>query len=149
MDNLTVTFTGQAADRHRLPAYEAAQSLYGISRSLLIVSNYLMEGRVRRRDFETERPAFQINLVAQSPGSFQFLYEILSDPMARTVATKVAGDLTMDFIRSIFRRSVGEKADANIEKLETEKELDTGDLGALVEAIEPAMRAAHTIVSHG
>jgi hypothetical protein len=149
VNDLLISFQGQAAEQHRLPAYEASQSLYGISRSLLIVTNYLSEGRVRRRDFEQVNRPYQINLVAQRAGSFEFLYEILTDPMARAVATKVAADLTVDFIRSIFRRSVGEKADAAIEDLEAQKQLDTGDLGALVEAIEPAMKVAHTVVDHG
>ena len=38
---------GDVADDHRVPAYEGAKSLYGLNRSLLIVSNYVVEGRVR------------------------------------------------------------------------------------------------------
>jgi hypothetical protein len=65
MDELTVSFQGGLADEHRLPAYAASQSLYGISRSLLVVTNYLGEGKVRHRKFdETGAYGFEINLVA-------------------------------------------------------------------------------------
>src|ERR1035437_3935178 len=154
MDELTVSFQGGLADEHRLPAYAASQSLYGISRSLLVVTNYLGEGKVRHRKFdESGAYGFEINLVASRTGSFEFIFEILSDPAMQTfghaVAGKVAGDLTVAFIKSVFRRCVGEKAEPEIEKLESNGTLNSGDIGALVEAIEPAMKSAHTAVNHG
>jgi hypothetical protein len=154
MDELTVSFQGGLADEHRLPAYAASQSLYGISRSLLVVTNYLGEGKVRHRKFdETGAYGFEINLIANRPGSFEFVFEILADPamqsIGHAVAGKVAGDLTVAFIKSVFRRCVGEKAEPEIEKLELNGSLNSGDVGALVEAIEPAMKAAHTAVNHG
>lgn len=154
MDELVVSFQGGLADEHRLPAYAASQSLYGIARSLLVVTNYLGEGKVRHRKFdESGAHGFEINLVASQPGSFQFLFEILADPavhsIGHAVAGKIAGDLTVAFIKSVFRRCVGEKAEPEIEKLESSGELNSGDIGALVEAIEPAMKAAHTAINHG
>lgn len=153
MDDLIVSFQGGLADQHRLPAYAASQSLYGISRSLLIATNYLSEGRVRRRDFDTRRQGFEINLVAQRQGSFEFLFEILADPavhaIGQQVLTKVAGDFTVAFIKSIFQRVTGGPAEPEIEKLEETGDLHSGDIGALVEAIEPAMKAAHSSINHG
>jgi hypothetical protein len=153
MDELIVTFQGGLADEHRLPAYAASQSLYGISRSLLVVTNYLSEGRVRRRDFDERRKGFDINLVAQREGSFQFLFEILADPavhaIGQSVAAKVAGDFTVAFIKSVFQRVTRGSAEPAIEKLEAEGDLHPGDIGALVEAIEPAMKAAHSTVNYG
>lgn len=154
MEELVVSFQGGLADEHRLPAYAASQSLYGISRSLLVVTNYLGEGKVRHRKFdESGAHGFEINLVASQPGSFQFIFEILADPAMQTighaVAGKVAGDLTVAFIKSVFRRVVGQKAEPEIENLEANGTLNSGDIGALVEAIEPAMKAAHTAVNHG
>jgi hypothetical protein len=151
MDDLTISFQGGLADEHKLPAYAASQSLYGISRSLLIVTNYLSEGRVRRRDFDARRLGFDINLVAHREGSFEFLFELLADPavhaIGQSVAAKVAGDFTVAFVKSIFKRVTGGGAEP--EKLETDGDLHSGDLGALVEAIEPAMKAAHSTINHG
>jgi hypothetical protein len=153
MENLIVSFRGRQADRHMLPAYDAAQSIYGISRSLLIVTNYLSEGRVRRKNFDSVKRGYQINLVAQQPGSFEFLFQIVADPavhaIGHAVAAKVAGDFTVAFIKSVFRMCVGKSADKEIEALEENGTLKSGDLGALVEAIEPAMRAAHTSINRG
>ena len=106
MDNLTVSFKGGLADEHRLPAYAASQSLYGVSRSLLVVTNYLGEGKVRHRKFdESGAHGFEINLVAIQPGSFQFIFKILADPAMQAigsgVATKVATDFTVAFIKSV------------------------------------------------
>jgi hypothetical protein len=55
MDGLIVSFQGGLADAHRLPAYAASQSLYGISRSLLVVTNYLGEGERPRTAFKARR----------------------------------------------------------------------------------------------
>lgn len=71
---LEIKFEGGLADEHRIPAYEGAKSLEGVSRSILIVSNYLVEGRVRRKEFG--RVPLTFNLVAQRPGSFETVYEI-------------------------------------------------------------------------
>lgn len=148
---LTAKFQGGLAEQHRLPAYEASKSLYGVSRSLLITLNYLSEGRVRRRDFSPQ--AFHLNFVTHRPGSFETLYEIVAntDLMAITASlgAGVAGNFLTDFIRSIFKRCVGQEAEASIEELETKGSLNAGDTGALVDAIEPAMREAHTAINHG
>jgi predicted regulator of Ras-like GTPase activity (Roadblock/LC7/MglB family) len=150
-DNLLIKFEGQLADTHRLPAYEASQSFYGISRALLIAMNYLDEGRVRRREFIAR--GFKINIVAQRPGSFETLYEIITNPevmaIAKQLGVGVTGGLLLDYLKTIFRRSVGEKGEPSIEELEAEGKLNPGDLSALEDAIEPAMKAAHTVINHG
>jgi len=153
MEELIVSFQGSKADRHILPAYDAAQSIYGVSRSLLIITNYLSEGRVRRRDFDPVKRGYEINLVAQRPGSFEFLFQLIADPavhaFGNAVGIKVASDLTMAFIKTVLRRCVGQNGDPAIEDLEENGTLNSGDIGALVEAIEPAMRNAHQSVNHG
>ena len=107
------------AERHRLPAYEASKSFYGISRSLLIMMNYLDEGKVRRREFRSR--GFHIDLVAQQPGSFDTFYQIVTDPgimtLGGTLALAVAGNLLTDFLKTIFRRSVGHGGEASIKNL--------------------------------
>jgi hypothetical protein len=150
-ESIKVSFAGELAESARIPVYEGSDSLWGISRSLMIAVNYLAEGRVRRRDF-VQRD-YQINLVAYQPGSFETVIEILTNPYAQGVGGVlgggVAGNLLTDFIKSIFRRAVGEKAEPTIEAMEAEGTLNAGDTGAIVDAIEPAMRRAHTIINHG
>jgi hypothetical protein len=144
-------FSGGVAESHQLPAYEAAQSFYGLSRSTLITLNYLAEGRVRRRDFEPR--GFQINLIESRRGSFEAIFEVLTNPAMMTVVIGLGAYATSEFIEkflaSTLRRSVGEAADPSVEELEAIESLDPGDTSALVDAIEPAMKSAHTVINHG
>lgn len=144
-------FSGGMAESHQLPAYEAAQSLYGISRSALITLNYLAEGRVRRREFSPR--GFQINLIESCRGSFEAIFEIITNPSMMIIASSLGAYASSEFVEkflaSTMRRSVGEAADPVVEELEAAKSLDTGDTSALVDAIEPAMRSAHTVINHG
>lgn len=150
-DLFTVKFTGGIAAQGRIPAYEAAQSLYGISRSIIIIANYAEEGRVRRKEFNNK--SFQLNLIATRQGSFETLFEFISNPLVMAafgaVGLKVTSDLISDFIKSILKRSVGQSAEPSIENLEDRGKLNSGDLQALVEAIEPAMRETHRIINNG
>ena len=148
---LNAKFSGGVAETHKLPAYEAAQSFYGISRATLITLNYLTEGRVRRRDFSAR--GFQINLIANREGSFESIYEIILNPEMMVVAAGVGLYATSEFVENFLagtiRRSVGLSAPPQIEQLEAEDILDTGDTSALVDAIEPAIKSAHTVINHG
>ncbi|MDW6025174.1 hypothetical protein SAZ10_25780 [Mesorhizobium sp. BAC0120] len=148
---ILVKFTGAMAEEHRVPAYEAAESLRGISLAVMISSYYLVEGRVRHRKFESRK--FELNLVAQRPGSFESVLELASDPTLISIAlglsTSIGGTFIYEFIKSIINRSIGGSGEASIEALEAEDRLKTGDLTALVEAIEPAMRGAHKSIGYG
>lgn len=150
-DLLIAKFSGGLASQHKLPAYEATQSLYGIARSALIATNYLAEGRVRRREFSPH--SFQLNIVANQPGSFETVFELITDPTAMTVlgglGIGVGGNFATDFIKSIWRRAIGQKAEPIVEELEAREKLNAGDVAALVDAVEPAMREAHKSIGHG
>jgi hypothetical protein len=144
-DEFSAIFRGGLAEQHKLPAYEATQSLYGISRSLLIVTNYLAEERVRRRDFAPK--AFQLNIIASHSGSFETLFELITSPEAMAIygalGLSVGGNFLADFVKTIFKRAVGQTAEESISQLEQDGILHSGDVDALVEAIEPAMRESH------
>lgn len=148
---ITLKFEGGLAEGHRLPAYEASQSLYGLSRSIVIATNYLEEGRVRRREFGGR--SFQLNIMTQREGSYEIVLELITNPYLLTVlgaiGLKVSSDLVGEFIKSIINRSVGKAAEPRIEALEGDGRLNSGDLQALVDAIEPAMRETHRIIGNG
>ncbi|WP_157234710.1 DUF7946 domain-containing protein [Methylosinus sp. LW4] len=146
---IVAKFTGDIANKHKLPAYEAAKSLYGISRTMLIVTNYLAEGRVRRRDFNPV--GFELNIIAQRPGSFETVFEIASRPEAMVYGGLIVAMATLipDLIASVSRRAVGQGALGSIKKLENSEQLPFGDVEALVDAVEPALRDAHRSVGYG
>ncbi|RIJ32501.1 DUF7946 domain-containing protein [Henriciella mobilis] len=145
-----VEFEGDLATEHKLPAYEAGDSLTGIAKTILIPTNYLFEGRVRRRRFE-EVP-FQLNLVAQRRGSFQSIYELLYDPLVATsagVAIGITANLLTDFVKTIAKRAVGQGGSDRIQQLEAEGRLNAGDLAALVDAVEPSVKQSHRTIGAG
>ncbi|OAE47858.1 hypothetical protein [Agrobacterium tumefaciens] len=150
---INVNFSGGLADAHRLPAYDGAKSLEGITRSLLIVTNFLVEGRVRHREFG--RVPLTFNIVAQQPGSFETVFEIaytaavIGGPVIQEVAGSVASNLLTELISTTFKRATGlteERPSAEIIDLEATR---SGDVDAIVDAIEPALRQSHTVINHG
>jgi hypothetical protein len=42
-DDILVRFEGSKAEEHRIPAYSAAKSLYGITRSVVMIVTFLEE----------------------------------------------------------------------------------------------------------
>ena len=150
---LLIKFRGSLADHHKIPAYNAGKSIAGISRSLLIPSIYLEDGRVRHRNLSRTK-AIQLNMVAQRPGSFESVLEFLIKPemMAAylvSLGAALSADFVRDFTYSMIRRCIGKTASPEVEKYETNGVISAGDTAAIVDAIEPAMREAHTVVGAG
>lgn len=147
-----VHFDGDLAVEHKLPAYEAAQSISGIARSLIIPTNYLFEGRVRRRKFDNI--PFELNMVAQRPGSFETLIELLFEPSTLSFAAGgigigVTANLISDFSTSLFKRVTGQSASQEIQDLERDERLPSGDLSAIADAMEPSVRQSHLTIGNG
>ncbi|MFG1479975.1 hypothetical protein V5F53_15150 [Xanthobacter sp. V4C-4] len=150
---IAVKFEGGLADTHKIPAYDGTKSLEGLTRSILMISNFLVEGRVRRRDFGQVPLTF--NMIAQRPGSYETLYEVaynvatIGGPIALTLAGGVAGNLLTDLLKTVYRRVTGgNEADTpdSVSRLEADR---GGDVAALVEAVEPAVRLGHNVINHG
>jgi len=149
-----VKFEGGLAEQHRIPAYDGTKSLEGISRSIIMISNYLVEGKIRRRDFN--RVPINFHMVAHRPGSFETLYDIAygaavyGGPIFAAGAAGAYKDLLKDLIKSVTRRVIGIEKKSEIPKsvdaLERER---GGDIAALVEAAEPSMRTAHSVINYG
>ena len=149
---LVIKFAGGLADSHRLPAYEAGRSLYGLSRAVIIPINYLHEGRVRHKNFSNKN--YQVNLAPYRGGSFEVVYEIIYTlefmiAAALSFGVGIAGNFATDFLKSVWRRTIGGEAEPSIEGLEATGELSSGDMGALSDAIEPALKQGHAIINYG
>ena len=148
---LKIKFDGEDADEHRLPAFDAAESLDGIAKSILIPTNYLVEGRVRYKNFTYDD--YRIDLISVRPGSLDVLFNIhlnldaLKDLHELGIA--VTGAFVYDFIKSVIGRAIGKSAPKAIERLEEQNLLKTGDMGALVDAIEAPVKRAHTVINRG
>lgn len=144
-------FEGADADGHSLPAYNAAQSIYGISRSQLIILNYLSERKVRRKGFDYRD--YDIQLRAPRAGSVEFIFDIALSPTALAaygaLGLGVGGNLLTELLKGVYRKAIG-KRDRSIWDVAIENGiLPPGDVGALVDAVTPALKSAHQAVGGG
>jgi len=150
-DTIIAKFTQGEASNHRLPAYEGSQSIEGIARSIQLVGHFLVTGSVRRRyPFSDDLRLF---ITPPRAGSFDAIFEIITSPTALAIggglASGITGNLLTDFLKLTFRRAIGQsdpKVSSTVEKIE---EARPGDTDALVDAIEPSVRRAHSVINHG
>jgi hypothetical protein len=124
MDNLTVSFQGGLADTHRLPAYAASQSLYGISRSLLVVTNYWARAKFGIGNLtKLVRTGLRLilSLVSPAVSSLFSKFSLILRCRVWVMPSPVRWPATLrrHSSRACFRRCVGEKAEPEIEKLES------------------------------
>lgn len=151
---IVAKFEGDVADRHLLPAYEGAQSIEGIARTITLVSHYAVTGEVRKRyPFDaTARPYIR----PPQAGSFEALFALFTDPNTRmvstlggTLAVSVAGALIVELMKLVAKRAVGQEhvsENAHIQHVERQR---AGELEALIDAVEPSLKKAHTVINHG
>lgn len=144
-------FLGGYADQHRVPAYDAAKALYGISRSIIIPAHYLLEGEVRHRNVAS--PKYQLFLSPPSAGSFEALLHFAfitgAAIAANPVSSAVAADLITKTVSATVKKAVGKLSQREEQELLKTEVVSPGDLAALSAAIEPGLREAHNIVNSG
>ena len=143
-------FEGGSADEHKVPAYGAIETLYGVSRSILIPSHYLIEGKVRRRSISSEK--YQLYMQPPKAGSFEAILQLGfiggAAALANPVAVNVTANLISETIMSVVKTAVGKK----LSKKESQSAgtlIPPGDLAALAVAVEPGLRRGHNIINNG
>lgn len=148
---LVAKFEGDQAESHSLPAYPAVQSIYGVARANLVAINFLAEGRVRRKGFDAK--GYDLILKSQRPGSFETVFELVLRPESMAYGAAilggVGGNFATDFLKTIFRRTIGRQTNNRIDQMEAKGELNPGDIAALVDAVTPALKSAHKSIDAG
>lgn len=146
---LGISFSGGIADNNKLPAYEGIKSVEHISCSLLIVSSFLIEGKIRRKDFRNMPIGF--NLLTQRKGSFEFLSEVVlpATPFIAELGMSVTGNLLTDVLKYTYQQLLGLKETVISPAIEILKEKHPGNMSALADAIEPSSIKAHNIINNG
>jgi hypothetical protein len=127
----------------RLDAYDAGQALYGISRSLAIVTHYVVHGKVIK-----QAPALsgaKVVVIPPQPGSFQFLLDII--PMAAAIAKDVPAHIAAHFLydlaKLIYRRCTGLRDAPETTELSDLLRRAPGDVDALTDAIDEDVIRIH------
>lgn len=149
MIEISVSLRGGIADTGEVPAFASLESLHGFSQAAMMTLYFAKTGEFRRRGFaELE---VDLRLVGTREGSFEFLFQFVENfpYLAQIVGEGVAAAAAWDLIKAVFNRATGGRAPQRIEGLERQGGLNSGDLGALVQAAETSIRKAHTVVNHG
>jgi hypothetical protein len=137
MTDLIISFQGLDADRGQIEAFAGMESAAGLARALTLIGHYAATGVVRHR-FPFSRDV-QFFLEATETGSFNFRIKII----AGTVAVGLATNGIYDLIKLVTSKAIGQEPIALSEKVDGLNRSKSGDIDALVEAIEPALKKAH------
>lgn len=160
---IKIVFRGDMADQNVLPAYEAAQSIEGITRSIVLIGNYLAEGKIRKRFPYSEDLTLEWKAIR--PGSFETLLELglNYDQVATWLQTvgvfgagavaagtsKVISDFVSDTLKRMFKKRVGQTYEPETPQLKELEDHRQGDLNAVLDAILPSAKKAHTSIGQG
>lgn len=151
---LVAKFEGSVAERHILPAFEGSQSLEGLSRALLLTTHYVVTGNIRKK--YPFHDGVKIYIKPPRAGSFETVYSILSEKdtfltttFYGTLGVGVFGAFLKDTIELVFKRLIGGDHKPDTEQLKNLLATRGGDLEALGDAVEPALKKAHSVINHG
>lgn len=137
MAALIVSFLGGDADRHQIEAFSGLESAAGIARALTLIGHYAATGEVRYRyPFSSDVRFF---LDGTEEGSFNWRFKVI----AGTVAVGLATNAIYDLGKLVLNMAVGSEPTEVSEEVSDLDQKRSGDIGALVEAVEPALKKGH------
>jgi hypothetical protein len=146
--SLTVSLTGGMSDDHVVPAFTSLESAHGLSQALTMVLYFAQTGEIRRRNFKDLDVI--VTLKPAQSGSFEFVFEFSQfAPYLMEAYGKGLANASWKLIETVFNRATGLAGSKEIEAAENDGRINTGDLGALVQAVEPSLRRGHSVINHG
>lgn len=139
---IILKYEGGDADDHRLDALTGGESLEGLGRALSLVAHFAATGEVRQRAPYSKEARFVFS--ANRAGSLEWLVEyVQNNPGEIALGLGVNGITAL--VAWVWAKAIGraEKAPKAIEALD---EARSGDIEALVEAVEPSLKKAHRAI---
>jgi hypothetical protein len=138
MNEWTISFRGRDADRGHIEAFSGIESAAGIARALTLIGHYAATGSVRHRFPFDDTVKFYLE--GTEEGSFNWkLKALIASPLALGLVTNALYDLA----KLTMGKAIGEEPAALSQPVEYLNQAKGGDIDALVEAIEPALKKAH------
>jgi hypothetical protein len=148
-------YTGDTADRHLLPAHEGARSIEAMSWALSLVGHYVATGNIQKRGNLDRNLQFYL----RPPQRGSFAAEIIAEltkpeniwltTIFGTYAVATATDSINFVLRHVFLRACGlYQGESQVDSRKLAK-LPSGDVEALVDAVEPSVSRAHGIIGEG
>jgi hypothetical protein len=121
-----------------LDAYDASQALYGISRSLSILTHYTLHRRVIKQAPSLE--GAKVLIEPPRPGSFEFIVPIINDPDVRAIAQSLSATILY----------VGKSDTPSSPEVQNLARRAPGDFDALSDSInEDMVRIHRPLMSNG
>ena len=137
MDDLIISFRGLDADNGHVEAFAGIESAAGLARALTLIGHYAATGTVRHRFPFDQGVRFYLEVT--EPGSLNWRLKVIAGPLALGLTTSVLYDV----IKLVTARAIGEDNIVVSQQVEQLNETRGGDIEALVEAVEPALKKAH------
>ncbi|MFL0588218.1 hypothetical protein ACH0BU_16480 [Sphingomonas olei] len=138
MSEWIISFRGLDADEGHIEALAGIESAAGIARALTLIGHYAATGSVRHRYPFDDTVKFYLE--GTEEGSFNWkLVATVGGPLALGLATNAIYDLS----KLTMSKAIGEEPTSISQPVEQLNESKSGDIDALVEAIEPALKKAH------
>lgn len=150
-----IQYVGQDADEHRLPAHEGARSLEGLTWAFNLITNYAASGRIQKRGSLDDRtrlyiaPTRQGSLVQQVIAIITEPNNVFLSSIVGSYAVSTVGNAFNSLVSQSFKRVCGLFRDEQTDETRRIRNLPSGDLEALVDAIEPSVERAHGVVGEG
>ncbi|ASM71070.1 MULTISPECIES: hypothetical protein [Roseobacteraceae] len=145
---LIVSLTGGQSDGHDVPAFTALDSAHAVSQALMMIVNFAQTGEIRRRNFKDLDTV--LNLKVTRPGSYEFVFEFSQfAPYLIEAYGSGLANASWKLVETVFNRATGLLGANEIEEAESDGRINAGDLGALIQAVEPSVRRSHSVVNHG
>ena len=140
---LVIKYDGLDAENHRLDAQTGSESLDGFGHALTLIGHYAATGSVRFRAPYSDDVRFFFT--ANREGSLEWLLETaISHPGG--VAFGLSAEGISALAMYVLTRTIGGEPAAELKEIETLAGAKQGDLEALIEAVEPALKRAHRTI---
>ncbi|MBN9888343.1 hypothetical protein [Salipiger abyssi] len=147
-NELTVKLTGGLSETHSVPAFTALDSAHGISQALMMTVHFAQTGEIRRRNFKDLSTRVELKSIQAGSFEFVFVFSQLAPYLVDAYASGLA-NASWKLIETVFNRATGLSGNSEIEEAESDGRINAGDLGALIQATEPSIRRAHSVINHG
>jgi hypothetical protein len=137
MSEIVISFQGLDADEGHVEAFAGIESAAGLARAFTLIGHYASTGVVRHRFPFDDGVKFYLEHT--EAGSFNWRVKMLAGSLALGLTTNGVYDL----IKLVATRAVGEEPHNLSDEVKAINERKSGDIDALVEAVEPALKKAH------
>lgn len=137
-------------DSNDLDAYDASQALYGISRSISIITHYTLHRKIIKN--ATALKGAKVLVRPPARGSFEFIVpivQVVTDPQNLTAISQgFASSFLYDLTKNVYHRLAGRSEKTSSSQVQQLARHASGDLDALADSIaEDVVRIQRPLVN--